>query len=340
METGDFSAVCSKKIEDEYILYMSRKNFGKNIILVAAAFFAAAMVIFPAVTEAGSKAAIIIWANSIVPVLLPFFIFADFIKKTYNLERLPVRVYPFVIAFLSGYPMGAKIVGDMVTSGTITREKGKVILSYSLVTGPAFIMGTLGAFLGSPEAALVVAISHYCGAFLNILFHKETASDIWTSSHKGEISGFSYFNDSLVDGPVKKKNRSTSSLENFTQSIVAGFKSMAIILAYLIIFMIGIELLETSGALGHLHNEVVSSVLKGILEMTVGSNMVGLCNISLSMKTVLISFIVSFGGLSVIGQSVSMASGSGIGLWDIIKIKLTHGLLAGIIAVILVRIML
>ena len=70
---------------------------------------------------------------------------------------------------------------------------------------------------------------------------------------------------------------------------------------------------------------------KGFIEMTVGSNMIGMCDISINLKTALTAFIVSFGGFSVIGQSVSMASGSGLGLGMIIKIKLTHGLLAGIL---------
>ena len=67
--------------------------------------------------------------------------------------------------------------------------------------------------------------------------------------------------------------------------------------------------------------------------------MVGACNISLQMKTVLIAVLVSFGGLSVIGQSVSMAEGSGIGMKDILQRKATHGLVAGILAVFLAGIM-
>ena len=55
----------------------NHRTNSKNLILAAAAFFATAMVVFPSVTESGSKSAIIIWANAIVPVLLPFFIFAD-----------------------------------------------------------------------------------------------------------------------------------------------------------------------------------------------------------------------------------------------------------------------
>ena len=117
--------------------------------------------------------------------------------------------------------------------------------------------------------------------------------------------------------------------------IIAGFKSMAVILAYLILFMIGMELFESLGVFGFLPGEPWVAFAKGLIEMTVGSNMIGICDISINLKTALTAFIVSFGGFSVIGQSVSIASGSGLGLGTIIKLKLTHGLIAGSIASIL-----
>ena len=110
-----------------------------KIIVMASCLFIIMMILLPSVTEIGTKTAIIIWANSIIPVLLPFFIFSEFIKKTGDLHKLSPKVYPFIIAFLSGYPMGAKVVGDYIRSETVSSSQGKYILSYSLVTGPAFI---------------------------------------------------------------------------------------------------------------------------------------------------------------------------------------------------------
>ena len=86
----------------------SRKT---QFIVLLAAMFSVVMIVFPQVTEMGSKTAIVLWINSIVPVMLPFFIFSEFIKKTGDLRRLPSGIYPFAVAFLSGYPMGAKVVG-------------------------------------------------------------------------------------------------------------------------------------------------------------------------------------------------------------------------------------
>ena len=96
-------------------------------------------------------------------------------------------------------------------------------------------------------------------------------------------------------------------------------------------------MLESAGILSFLHGEEQSAVLKGIFEMTAGINMLGMCSADIKFKSIAASFLVSFGGLSVIGQSVSMVQGSGIRASDIIRIKLLHGLWAGLIAWILCR---
>ena len=300
---------------------MKAKDYENKLIMAASLCFAAAMVVFPAVTESGSKTAIVIWANSIVPILLPFFIFADFIKRVGNPERLPLKVYPFVIAFMSGYPMGAKIVGDLTAGGCFTKEEGKHVLSYSLVTGPAFIIGTVGAFMGNTGAAAAVAAAHYIGALLNGLIYRCPGS----RSRKVNVR-------SNAGAGTGVHTQPKSYMENFTASIIAGFKAMEVIWAYLILFMIAMELMESLGVFRLLPGETWSAFAKGIIEMTVGANMIGICNITMGLKTALTAFIISFGGLSVIGQSVSMASGSGLGLGTILQVKLTHGLIAGILA--------
>ena len=306
--------------------------FNKNkLIMALICVFTAAMVLLPHVTETGAKTAIIIWANSIVPVLLPFFILSDFIKRAGNLEKLPARIYPFSMAVLSGYPMGAKIVSDLILERRLSLSEGKRILSYSLVTGPAFLMGTIGAFVGNSRAAAIITAVHYLGAFLNGIFYRKDAEKSRkkrgrTREKNRKISGTHVRN--VTDAEEKKNGY----FDHFTLSIMTSFKGMAMILAYLILFMIGMNLLEEVGIFGYIQNEGIRSFLKGLLEMTAGSSMLGACNMPIALKTVLIAFLVSFGGFSVIGQSVSMAEGSGIGFSDIFQIKLTHGLLAGILA--------
>ena len=113
---------------------------------------------------------------------------------------------------------------------------------------------------------------------------------------------------------------------------------MAMILAYLMFFTIGINLMEKAGLSAIIHNQAASACLKGIMEMTIGTNMVGLCDISMAYKVIMASALVSFGGLSVIGQSMSMTRGSGLGLREIISIKTTHCIIAVILAALFVNI--
>ena len=73
------------------------------------------------------------------------------------------------------------------------------------------------------------------------------------------------------------------------------------------------------------------------MDITLRINQKGMCNISDEMKTVLAAMMVSFGGMSIVGQSASMTRKTGIGVKDIFLMKITHGMIAAIVAVILVH---
>jgi hypothetical protein len=78
-------------------------------------------------------------------------------------------------------------------------------------------------------------------------------------------------------------------------------------------------------------NAETAALLKGILEMTVGCSSLTSCPCSLQIKGTLASFLVSFGGLSVLGQSMSMLRGCGISFRQLAVMKLSHGIISGIL---------
>ena len=291
----------------------SEKN--KNRFVVGGAILCCLiMVVFPEITAQASREAVNIWLNSVVPILFPFFIAANFLKKTGMVSRISPKIYPFVMALLSGYPMGARITGDYYRAGLIDRDQMNWILSYSMVTGPAFLVGAVGVgFLGSHRLGLVLCISHYGGALINSAFYgaKKAGAKPVKSSASGR--GDSYYN-------------------LLTDSILDSFRSIAIILAYIVIFMIATDLLQFSGALSMLPGGEGAALAKGILEMTVGCSSLSVCSCSEASKAALASFIVSFGGLSVMGQSMSMLYGCGVSLWQLFKMKLSQGVISGILA--------
>lgn len=298
----------------------SKKNIRHNTIPYIVGICCLIMVIFPEITAEASKEAISLWLNSIVPTMLPFFFAANFMKEIGLSNRVPPQIYPIIMAVLSGYPMGARITGDYYRAGTIRKETAYHILSYSMVTGPAFVVGAVGTgFFGSYKIGLLIAAGHYIGAMVNSVFYR-------TSSEKP---------DKLRKTEGK---RSDSYYNMLTDAIIDSFKSIAIILAYIIIFMIATDLLQFSGALSFFVSffptwmrGYIAALVKGFIEMTVGCSSLMHIGDSLLFGTVCASFMISFGGLSVLGQSMSMVRGCDIKASKIFRIKITHGILSAII---------
>ena len=281
------------------------------------------MVICADIAVLSAKKGISLWISDILPALFPFFICVNFLVGTGAVRLLPVNLFPFVMSVLAGYPMGVKIVGDMCREGLISTHKAKHMVSFCSTSGPVFMAGAVGAgMLGSQTAGIVIAVSHYAGAIVNGMIFSIKYSDGYISRiPETEKSGFDI-------------------METITSSVYAACRSMAIILAYIILFMFLMDMLDIAGVFGLLHSDVITALLQGSLEMTVGCNTVAASDIGLTGSCVLASAIISWGGLSVLGQSMSMLTGTGISFTYFIITKLIHSVIAGIIALFIGKLML
>ncbi|MCI5688192.1 hypothetical protein AALA24_06620 [Anaerovoracaceae bacterium 42-11] len=293
---------------------MGFKFFEKNRIVIGSAVLCCIiMVMNPEVTAAASKEAINLWLNSVVPMLLPFFIAANFLKHTGVVNRISPSIYPFVMGVLSGYPMGARVAGDYYREGMIDNRQLYRILSYSMITGPAFLVGAVGVeFLHSHGLGVLLAVCHYVSALINSLFY-------------GGLTG--------KDSALRRKTfiRQDTYYNILTDAMIDSFRAIAIILAYIIIFMIGTDLLQFSGILNFLPTAEAAALAKGFLEMTVGCNSLAMCQCTPLVKTTLAAFVVTFGGLSVMGQSMSMLRGCNVTFRQLFVMKLSHGVICAIL---------
>ncbi|MCQ4637416.1 hypothetical protein NE619_11835 [Anaerovorax odorimutans] len=299
---------------------MSRK---RNYIIAGllAAACCGFMVVFPSIAIYSAQKGIYLWAQSVLPALLPFFICANFLNYMGAVRVIRPSMFPFAMSVLSGYPMGAKIIGDMRKEHTISRAEAKRLISFCSTSGPTFMVGAVGVgMLGSAAAGILIAVSHYLGAVLN-----------------GMIYSFFFRKKSREPAAAAPQNRRNQGLlEIFTDAILSAFKSLAIILAYIILFMFLTDLMHMGGLFSWIGYPPLKALAKGFFEMTVGCGALSECiGLSMSLKCVLCTFVLSWGGLSIIGQSMSMLSGSGVGLPYFALTKLTHAILAGIIALLL-----
>lgn len=317
-------------------------NDKKTTYLIAGAIAGAGciiMVLFPAIALNSAQKGVSLWASSVLPALLPFFICANFMtslglpiiigrffeepfRKLFGAPG--VSAFIFSISITSGYPMGAKLIGDMGRRKEITRDDAKRMLTFCSTSGPLFMLGAVGVgMLSSPAAGAVIAIAHYLGAILNgILFRLFTtfrSKSQVNCSRKISFKPESIGKDSLLDV--------------FTDSIISSFRALGIICGYIVLFTLITDFIQFSGVLNYLESSYGKGIFKGFFEMTVGCNSVAkTIDISLGLKCILCATIISWGGISVLAQSMSMLAGLDISVMYYSLTKLTHGILAGVVA--------
>lgn len=312
-------------------------NFSKKTYMTAGAISIAGcflMVGFPEISINGSKAGLNLFIGTVLPTLFPFFVAVNFML----LLKLPekagrwfepvvqtvygcggVGAFVFILSICSGYPMAAKLVGDYCKTRRISPDEGKRILSFSCVSGPLFIVGTVGsAMLGSAACGYLIAIGHYGAALLNGLIFCR----VLLKKENSRIDG-------ALTGGEKKRFGSGSLSEMLSDSIFSAFRSLAQICGYIVLFSIASEFLHCSGALAWFPRAWNAAAVEGLLEMTMGCNAAAeLTDISGPFRLALCAFFLSFGGLSIAGQSMSMLSGSRISGSYYLFMKFCHGCLA------------
>lgn len=253
----------------------------------------------------------------------------------------PRGLFVFTMSVLAGYPMGARIIGDMVRRGEIDLYTARRLISFCSTSGPTFLLGAVGTgMLGSHEAGIIIALSHYAGALMTGALFCGALRLLPFSRAKGKtVRNLKEYRKSGAKASTSSKFKSSQQdiFSLFTDSILGALKSLGIVLSYIVMFMFITDLVQFSGILNIFHEPYAKAVFKGLFEMTVGCSAVSKTLISLNFKTVLASFLVSFGGISVIGQSLSMLAGSGVGTPYFISVKLCHGFSAALIASVLLH---
>ena len=266
------------------------------------------------------------WAYNVLPSVLPFMFFTKVLSSLETMPKLTkpfgkisnfifktpsISFYAFLMAILSGYPVGSKLVADLYLQGRITKTDAIKMTSFCSTSGPMFIVGAVGTIMfHSTQIGLILFVSHVMGAIANGIifrFYKSKHSEKLDS--KQQISTPSDINEIVL---------------NSTLSIL----SVGCIIT---IFFVVIECFSP---LFSLFPMPISSMLEGIVEITKGC----LSLSSLSNKFFAVcaaSFVISFGGISTILQSITMLSKVKISTSIFVTQKIMHGLFACIITILI-----
>lgn len=245
------------------------------------------MILDGKIALAGAATGIELCIRTVIPGLFPFLILSQWIN--YCLADRPIkrRILKLpkgcegiaVAAFLGGYPVGARAVGQAFHRGQISKHQGEKLLSYCNQPGPAFIFGIAAAMFSESWAGWALWAIQILGAFI--------------------ISKCI---------PIPTESNSFFLPKNSTQEdpMTGAVKTMGIICGWVVLFRILLEFLE-QWVLWILPN-TIRVLVYGILELSNGCCLLGRIQDE-PVRFMMCAGMLSAGGLCVMMQTASVTSG-------------------------------
>jgi sporulation integral membrane protein YlbJ len=281
----------------------------------------------PTQAVAASSYGLLLWFNSLIPALLPFLILSNLLIALDGISYITGFLYPlfhrifgcsrdgcFCLAagFLCGYPVGAKVIADLVREKRITLEEGNYLLCFCNNASPAFLIGyCLTERLNRPDLLGISLLLVYGIPLLLSIIIRRGRSFLSQSAEK-KTSGFQ-ISFKIVD-----------------VCIMNGLESILKLGCYIILFSMLARLLMCIPV----PVDYLSYAGVGLMEMTNGIALVtSVPSIPILHKYVFVLGFLTFGGLSGAAQTESMIQGSGLSLPAYLKAKLTTALLTVCLAV-------
>lgn len=245
------------------------------------------MILDGKIALAGAATGIELCIRTVIPGLFPFLVLSQWIN--YCLADRPIkrRILKLpkgcegiaVAAFLGGYPVGARAVGQAFHRGQISKHQGEKLLSYCNQPGPAFIFGIAAAMFSESWAGWALWAIQILGAFI--------------------ISKCI---------PIPTESKSFFLPKNSTQEdpMTGAVKAMGIICGWVVLFRILLEFLER-WVLWILPN-TIRVLVYGILELSNGCCLLGRIQDE-PVRFMMCAGMLSAGGLCVMMQTASVTSG-------------------------------
>ena len=265
--------------------------------------------------------------NNLFPSLIPFMLLSNILIK-YNFiddlsdifKNLMTKFFKvnkncsfaFIMSILSGTPSNSKYLKDLLDNNLISIDDCCNCLKFCHFTNPIFILGTIGStFLNNKKMGLIILFSHYISNFIIGFFNKKSKIILNKNIQKDNINNnfISILKDSI-------KN----TLD--TLFLILGIITTCLILTCLI------------GNLFNIPNNF--KYLYGLIEITQGLNYLSITNLNIKIKTIISSFLISFGGFCIHMQVFSILDNKKIRYFPYLISRIIHAIISSIITAVIV----
>ncbi len=291
------------------------------------------------IETAGKAAAMCI--EVILPSLFPFLVVSNLIiglgfaeavgriasplmRRLFNLNGSCASA--FIMGIVGGYPVGARAAITSYERGLCTKTECERMLSFCNNSGPAFILGVVGAgVFANSRAGMLLYLAHVLASLtVGICFR-------FYKRHE----------------PVSRTRAVTYAAQKpslvFVDSVRSGLAGIGNISAFVIFFAVAINLLFASGALGALAHGIaavlrpfgvdsgsIERLLVGAVEMTSGLTSLKGAAESMNARLSMAAFMLGWAGVSVHCQVLSFIGDSGLSLVPYLSGKLLHAVLSAV----------
>ncbi|MEG1510014.1 MAG: hypothetical protein RR454_06160 [Clostridia bacterium] len=297
-------------------------------------FLMLAIVINPSYYIKSVLTSLVLYTNSVLPALFPFFILTAMLttltqiepfqkllkkpfKKLYN--QPSISAYIFILSLFCGYPVGAKLAQQYYNNQALTTAEVKGLVAFTSGLSPMFIIGTIGAvLLQNAIYGYLIYCCNLLSALLNGLIFKckTTPTTATFALNKSNLA----LGDCLYNSII-------------SLLMVGGF---IVFFNLFIDFILSTKFLDLMCLILNkifpfkLQKNLIFGSVIGLLEITKGSLFLSTINVASVLP--LICGLVAFNGVCILLQSMCFLKPCGVTFGYYIKTRLSQSLISFAIA--------
>ena len=263
--------------------------------------------------------AVNLWITKVFPSLFIMFIINDIIINTNILNHLTKIINPifnkifnttgnssevFLLSIFSGTPSSAFIIKEMLTNNKITFESANKLISFTYFSNPLFLYNILNATFNKHITFKIILIHYLSNLIIGLFFRKTNYEN----------------NNCLKNNNNANRNIFLLLPNSIKKSINTLLMILGTITFYMIITNIIINIFNIP--------PIFDILIKGILEITQSLNILNTLKITSIIKEIIALAIISFGGLSIHTQIISLISDTKISYKNFFIGRILHVLIS------------
>lgn len=267
----------------------------------------------------GASYGLMLWYKNVVPILLPFMLISSLVvdRIAAGKSKRAAVLSTVFLGVLCGYPIGARVTDEYVTSGMYEKKTGNIILPLCNNSSPMFISGYIVSRILKNQisffmAMLIIYVPYIFVTLISLLLSKSKIS----KSKKNKFKKRNYKEKPPEASPGIKSN-----LQNVKKTNDAMLSSIIQITYVGIYIMICSIIMQFILKINFVSCDL-RIYLSSALEITRGTDMVFKYPLmSENTKTALLLALTSFGGVSAILQTNKVIANSRLSIIRYIFMK-------------------